>query len=49
MVDESGRTYFVAEDARMYNVVRGPTVSTHDLKLRVDSDGFVLYTFTFGD
>lgn len=49
VVDESGRTYFVAEDARMYNVVRGPTVSTHDLKLRVDSDGFVLYTFTFGD
>ena len=49
MVDESGRTYFLADDARLYNVVRGPTVSTHDLELRVDSDGFVLYSYTFGD
>ena len=48
-VDEAGRTYFVADDARMYNVVRGPVVDTHELQLHVDSDGFVLYTFTFGD
>ena len=49
VVDEAGRTYFLAQDARMYNVVRGPRVSTHELELHVDSDRFVLYTFTFGD
>ena len=49
VVDEAGRTYFEAQDARMYNVVRGPKVTTHELELHVDSDRFVLYTFTFGD
>ena len=49
LLDDAGRTYFEAQDARMYNVVRGPKVATHELKLHVDSDQFVLYTFTFGD
>ena len=49
LVDEAGHTYFLVQDARMYNVVRGPEVSTRNLQLHVDSDRFVLYTFTFGD
>ena len=49
LVDDAGRTYFEAQEARMYNVVRGPDVATHELELHVDSDQFVLYTFTFGD
>jgi thiol-disulfide isomerase/thioredoxin len=48
LVDERGATYFDVGEARLYNVVRGESVVTRDLELRVRLEGFSLYTFTFG-
>lgn len=47
-VDAGGATYLDVGEARLYNIVRGESVVTRDLELRVRSEGFSLYTFTFG-
>ena len=48
MLDETGRTYFLVDKPRLYNVVRSPQASTSELKLSANSPDFLLYTFTFG-
>lgn len=45
--DSSGRSILRTEAPRMYNVVRGPKIEEHELKLITDSTDFRLYTFTF--
>jgi hypothetical protein len=47
-MDEEGRSFFMVDGPRLYNVVRAASVMTADLELRVDSPGFAFYTFTFG-
>lgn len=47
-VDDQGRTFFLVDSPRMYSVVRAREVAFHELRLRVNSTDFVLYTFTFG-
>ena len=47
-VDDQGRTFFHVDSPRMYSIVRADGVAFHELDLRVNSTGFVLYTFTFG-
>ena len=47
-LDQQGRTYFIVDEPRLYNVVRAPSAVTRNLELRVTSPGVVLHTFTFG-
>lgn len=47
-IDDAGRTFFLVDEPRLYNVIRGGGVHTGELKLRVNSDEFLFYTFTFG-
>ena len=46
--DDAGRTFLLVDEPRLYNVIRGGGVHTGALKLRVNSDEFLFYTFTFG-
>ena len=46
--DDAGRTFFLVDEPRLYKVIRGGNVHTGELKLRVNSDEFLFYTFTFG-
>jgi thiol-disulfide isomerase/thioredoxin len=45
--DGSGRSLLGIDVPRMYNVVRGPKVESHELKLITDARYFNLYTFAF--
>ena len=47
-IDDAGRTFFLVDEPRLYNVIRSGSVHTGELKLRVNSDEFLFYTFTFG-
>ena len=47
-IDDAGRTFFLVDEPRLYNVIRSGGVHTGELKLRVNSDEFLFYTFTFG-
>ena len=46
--DAEGNSYFVVDQARMFNIVRLGEFGDHELKLSSNSDDFELYTFTFG-
>ncbi len=46
--DRDGNSYALVDEPRMYRLVRLPEFETHELKLSSNSDGFSLYTFTFG-
>ena len=46
--DAEGNSYFVVDQARMYNIVRLGEFGEHELKISSNSDDFELYTFTFG-
>ena len=47
-VDDRGMTFFQVDAPRLYNLVRSDLIGTHDLRIRLNSPDFVLYTFTFG-
>ncbi len=46
--DAEGNSYFVVDQARMFNIVRLGEFGEHELKISSNSDDFELYTFTFG-
>ena len=46
--DAEGNSYFVVDQARMFNIVRLDEFGTHELKISSTSDDFELFTFTFG-
>ena len=46
--DADGNSYFVVDQARMFNIARLEEFGTHELKISSNSDGFELYTFSFG-
>ncbi|MBI4299226.1 MAG: redoxin domain-containing protein [Chloroflexi bacterium] len=46
--DEFGRSYVLITEPRMYMLVKLPTYARHELKLRVNSNAFALFAFTFG-
>ena len=46
--DAEGNSYFVVDQARMFNIVRLGEFGDHDLKISSNSNDFELYTFTFG-
>jgi hypothetical protein len=43
-----GRSFFTADEGRMYQVVALPEFGGHELRLSSNSDGFGLFAFTFG-
>ena len=45
---DDGRSYLDIEDARMYSVIRGPSVEQAELRIFPTSDDFQLFTYTFG-
>lgn len=45
--DASGRSYFVVDEPKMYNLVRNKEYGSHVLRLSTRSSGFALYSFTF--
>jgi hypothetical protein len=47
-VDADGSTVFSVTEPRLYTVIQGPALETHELKLYAMSDEFALYSFTFG-
>ena len=46
--DAEGNSYFVVDQARMFNIVRLDEFGIHELKISSNSDDFELFTFTFG-
>ena len=46
--DAEGNSYFVVDQARMFNIVRLDEFGTHELKIISNSDDFELFTFSFG-
>lgn len=48
VVDSDGKSYLVAREPRLYNVVKDQEMVTHDLKIYADSEAFSAYAFTFG-
>ena len=46
--DAEGNSYFVVDQARMFNIVRLDEFGTHELKISSNSDDFELFTFSFG-
>jgi hypothetical protein len=45
--DEAGQSYFVVNEARLYNIVRNREFGEHRLKLRTRSNGFAVYAISF--
>ncbi|MDA1216530.1 MAG: redoxin domain-containing protein, partial [Chloroflexi bacterium] len=48
VIVEGGRSYFVVDEPRMYQVVELPDFGGHELDLSAKSEGFALFAFTFG-
>jgi hypothetical protein len=46
-IDEEGRSYFLVDTARNYNIVRQKEFGEHNLRLITRSNGFTLYAVTF--
>ncbi len=48
MWDDTGNSYVLVTESRMYRIVDSPEFSTHELTLASDSDDFAVFAFTFG-
>ena len=46
--DQSGNSFILVNDSKMYNIIKLKTFDTRDLKLSSNSIGFSVYSFTFG-
>ena len=46
--DEQGRSYFIVDSVRLYNIIKNREYSNHKLKLSTRSNGFALYSISFG-
>ncbi len=47
LYESDGRSYIRIDAPRLYSLVNGPGVETHELRLLPTSTDFLLYTFTF--
>jgi thiol-disulfide isomerase/thioredoxin len=47
VIDDSGRSFVIVSDPRLYSLVKNPVFGEHVLKLETDFDGFSLYSFNF--
>jgi thiol-disulfide isomerase/thioredoxin len=45
--DDSGRSFILVNQPRLYELVRNPTREEHELELVINSSGLALYSFTF--
>jgi thiol-disulfide isomerase/thioredoxin len=45
--DEEGRSYFVIDEARLFNIILNRGFGEHKLKLSTRSNGFALYSISF--
>ena len=45
--NEEGKSYFVVDDARLYNIVLNREFGAHKLKLSTRSNGFSIYSISF--
>ena len=46
--DQSGNSFILVDESRMYNIIKLTAFDTRDLKLSSKSKGFSVYSFTFG-
>ena len=46
-IDEEGRSFFIVDGARLFNIVRNRDYGEHTLKLFTRSNGFALYSISF--
>lgn len=46
--DQSGNSFILVNESKMYNIIKLKTFDTRDLKLSSHSTGFSVYSFTFG-
>ena len=46
-VAPGGRSYFIASESGMYNLIKNKEYGEHTLRLKTRGDGFALYSFTF--
>jgi hypothetical protein len=47
-IDEEGRSFFLVDGGRMYSLVRAKEFGEHKLRLSTRSNGFALYSMSFG-
>ncbi len=47
LIDEEGRSYFLVDTAKSYNLIRDREFGEHKLKLTARSNGFALYALSF--
>ena len=47
-IDEEGRSFFLVDAPRIYNIVKESEFGEHKLKLTSRSNGFTLYSMSFG-
>ncbi len=47
-LDEEGKSYFLVDGGRMYSIIRSREFGEHKLKLSTRSNGFALYSMSFG-
>ena len=45
--DEAGRSYFIVDEARLYNIVHNREFGEHIIKLSTRSSGFAIYSLSF--
>ncbi|MBA4311237.1 MAG: hypothetical protein C0417_01265 [Chlorobiaceae bacterium] len=45
--DEEGKSYFIVDDARVYNIVKNREYGEHKIKLTSRSNGFAVYAISF--
>ena len=48
MIIEGGRSFFIVDEPRLYEVVALPEFGDHELKLSANSPDFAFFAFTFG-
>ncbi len=46
--DEAGQSYVLVKDAKMYRLINNADLNTHELTMRINSDQWEMYAFTFG-
>jgi hypothetical protein len=46
-IDEEGRSFFLVDEARLYNLVKNKEYGEHTLKISTRSNGFALYSISF--
>lgn len=46
-IDEEGRSFFLVDEARIYNIVKEKEYGEHKLRLSMRSNGFALYSISF--